>query len=114
MKCPKCGRSNPKGTWHCDCGYNFENPSIVTNSTENLSSISDIASIETISKRHKAIRIVSRIGNFVGWLLVISILFLPIGITLLYLGHLTLASLETEQNTRETVTLLQEILKKKS
>lgn len=22
--CPKCGRKNPQGTWHCDCGYDFD------------------------------------------------------------------------------------------
>ncbi len=28
MKCPKCGRENPEGTWHCDCGYEFKDSDI--------------------------------------------------------------------------------------
>jgi hypothetical protein len=24
MQCPECGRNNPRDTWHCDCGYDFE------------------------------------------------------------------------------------------
>jgi hypothetical protein len=66
-----------------------------------------------IRKRHKAIRALMRVGNFIGWFFCITIIGLPIGLSLLYLGHLTLASIETEHNTREMASLLREYTRKK-
>ncbi|MDI6768014.1 MAG: hypothetical protein QME52_14430 [Bacteroidota bacterium] len=66
-----------------------------------------------IRKRHKIIRVLMRIGNFIGWFFCITIIGLQIGLSLLYLGHLTLASMETEHNTREMATYLREYTRKK-
>ncbi len=67
-----------------------------------------------IQKRHNTIRVLVRFGNFIGWFLIITIVFIPVGLLLLFMGHMVLANLETEHNTRETATLLRELIEKKN
>lgn len=59
-----------------------------------------------VETRHVAARGLIKFNNVIGWICVISILLLPIGLIMLVQGHLCLALIETEENTRSVVDLL--------
>lgn len=60
-----------------------------------------------IERRHVAARGVITFSNFIGWLCVISLVLLPVGLLILLQGHLCLSMFETEENTRAQLALLQ-------
>lgn len=61
-----------------------------------------------IEHRHTAAWGLIKFSNFVGWVLVVTIMFSPIGLMLLIQGHPALAAFETEENTRAMLQLLQQ------
>lgn len=70
---------------------------------ENLFIVNENSSTaEELSTRHKSVRFLAHFSNVIGWIFVISIIGIPIGLSLLLFGHMALASIETEHNTRET------------
>ncbi|TSA27202.1 zinc ribbon domain-containing protein [bacterium] len=115
-KCDNCGASVPKDAKFCSkCGDKFEEFVESEKSSESDEEISENRETEIlIRKRHKTIRELVRFGNFIGWVLIITIIFIPLGLPLLFMGHLVLANLEIEHNTRETATLLRELIEKKN
>ena len=61
-----------------------------------------------VEKRHTAVHVLVKINNFFGWLFTVLIVTAPIGLAMLLYGHLILMQRETEENTREIVTILRE------
>lgn len=60
-----------------------------------------------VESRHVAAKGLITFSNFIGWVCVISIILLPVGLMILLQGHFTLAVFETEENTRATLKLLE-------
>ena len=116
LKCDNCGSSVPEDAKFCPkCGEEFEELVEGVKASESHEEISGKRETEiVIQKRHKTIRELIRFGNFVGWFLIITIVFIPVGLLLLYMGHMALANLETEHNTRETAILLRKLIEKNS
>ena len=54
----------------------------------------------TLEPRHVAARGLIKFNNAVGWICVVTIILLPVGLLMLVSGHLCLAQIETEENTR--------------
>jgi len=115
-KCPNCGVIVAEEDMTCPkCGASLEKVVESEKSSESDEEISEYQETEVlIRKRHKTIRGLVRFGNFIGWVLIITIIFIPLGLPLLFMGHLVLANLEIEHNTRETATLLRELIEKKN
>jgi hypothetical protein len=75
----------------------------------------DVKNVETpdqIDNRHSSIKVIAKINNFIGWICVISIILSPLGLIILIQGHLILAIIEVEHNTRSTNHLTQKLLDK--
>lgn len=60
--------------------------------------------------RHNSVKFLARFANLIGWIFVISIIGIPIGVSLLLFGHMALAAIETEHNTRVSADYLKQIM----
>lgn len=79
MKCPKCGKNNREGTWHCDCGYDFLSYDRKSSASKHSESKKEITTIPNQESTTAAIQIL----RFFAWLDLIAGIIgsIPISIT---------------------------------
>lgn len=65
---------------------------------------------EYLARRHKTLHALAKFTEIAGWLICITIAFIPIGLLLVVAAQSILVNVEVENNTRRTNALLEEIL----